>query len=203
VLPQTVPLRPRHNPIGSTKLQKVQSAKKDDPSRVPSVYLGWAFLQFLFHLPFRRINNLRVFNALGSSIPTTRPAFLILSQELANSQSGNKRVRGIGLPPQQPRSRIISDFLMTTATASPLSDVSRKVLRVQVITLIWMSGEAIVSLGTGWTSHSPALLAFGGDSLIELLSAAVVFWRLPRSVSGEIQRRTAGLLVSQFSDPLI
>jgi hypothetical protein len=52
-----------------------------------------------------------------------------------------------------------------------------KVLELQVITLIWVSEEAIVSLGTAWTSHNPALLAFGGDSLIELLSAAVVFWR--------------------------
>jgi hypothetical protein len=59
-----------YNPIASTKPQNIQSAKTDDPSRVPSVYLGWAFLQFLFLLPFRRINNLRVFNALGSSIHT-------------------------------------------------------------------------------------------------------------------------------------
>jgi len=66
---------------------------------------------------------------------------------------------------------------MTAATTSPLSDVSRRVLQLQVITLIWMSAEAVVSLGTAWTSHSPALLAFGGDSLIELLSAGVVFWR--------------------------
>jgi hypothetical protein len=35
--------------------------------------------------------------------------------------------------------------------------------------------EVLVSLGTAWTSQSPALLAFGGDSLIELLSAAAVF----------------------------
>jgi hypothetical protein len=39
---------------------------------------------------------------------------------------------------------MISDFLMNAATASPLSDVSRKVLRVQVITLVWMGVEALV-----------------------------------------------------------
>jgi divalent metal cation (Fe/Co/Zn/Cd) transporter len=90
---------------------------------------------------------------------------------------------------------MISDFLMNTATASPLSDVSRKVLRVQVITLIWMAVEALVSLGTAWTSQSPALLAFGGDSLIELVSAAVVFWRF-RFVLGEARaaRIAGGLL---------
>lgn len=58
-----------------------------------------------------------------------------------------------------------------------------------------MTLEAAVSLGTAWTSRSPALLAFGGDSLIELLSAAVVFWRF-RFRSGEAQaaRIAGGLL---------
>jgi hypothetical protein len=40
-----------------------------------------------------------------------------------------------------------------------------------------MSVEAVVSLGAAWIAHSPALLAFGGDSAVELLSAAIVFWR--------------------------
>ena len=43
--------------------------------------------------------------------------------------------------------------------------------------MIWMGVEAAVSLGAAWRAHSPALLGFGGDSAIELLSAAVVFWR--------------------------
>src|SRR5260370_21855140 len=84
---------------------------------------------------------------------------------------------------------------MTAATSSPLSDVSRRVLQVQVITLIWMSVEAIVSLGTAWTSHSPGLLAFGGDSLIELLSAAVVFWRFRFTLAEVRAARVAGGLL--------
>jgi hypothetical protein len=84
---------------------------------------------------------------------------------------------------------------MMTATTSPLSDVSRKVLQLQVITLVWMSVEAIVSLGTAWTSHSPALLAFGGDSLIELLSAAVVFWRFRFTLGEARASRIAGGLL--------
>ena len=110
-------------------------------------------------------------------------------------QDSDESSHGLGLPPQQPRSRMISDFLMTTATASPLSDVSRKVLQLQVITLIWMSLEAIVSLGTAWTSHSPALFAFGGDSLIELLSAGVVFWRFRFTLSEARAARIAGGLL--------
>ena len=84
---------------------------------------------------------------------------------------------------------------MTTATASPLSEVSRKVLQLQIITLVWMSVEAIVSLRTAWTSRSPALLAFGGDSLIELLSAAVVFWRFRFTLGEARAARIAGGLL--------
>jgi divalent metal cation (Fe/Co/Zn/Cd) transporter len=64
------------------------------------------------------------------------------------------------------------------ANASPVSftDISRCVLRLQALTILWMTLEAAFSLGAAWNSHSPALLAFGGDSLVELLSAAVVFW---------------------------
>lgn len=84
---------------------------------------------------------------------------------------------------------------MTAPTVSPLSGVSRKVLQLQVITLIWMSVEAVVSLGTAWTSHSPALLAFGGDSLIELLSAVVVFWRFRFTLGEALAARIAGGLL--------
>src|ERR1700693_5496196 len=84
---------------------------------------------------------------------------------------------------------------MTTATTLPLSDVSRKVLQLQVFTLIWMSVEALVSLGTAWTSHSPALLAFGGDSLVELLSAAVVFWHFRFELNEARAARIAGVLL--------
>ena len=37
--------------------------------------------------------------------------------------------------------------------------------------------EAAASLAAAWMARSPALLAFGGDSTIELLSAIVVLWR--------------------------
>jgi hypothetical protein len=40
-----------------------------------------------------------------------------------------------------------------------------------------MGLEAAVSLGAAWRAYSPALLAFGGDSAIELVSALVVYWR--------------------------
>jgi len=84
---------------------------------------------------------------------------------------------------------------MTAATSSELPDVSRRVLQLQVLTLVWMTVEAVVSLGTAWTSHSPALLAFGGDSLIELFSAAVVFWRFRFNLTETRAARIAGGLL--------
>jgi divalent metal cation (Fe/Co/Zn/Cd) transporter len=57
------------------------------------------------------------------------------------------------------------------------TSVVQRVRRIQVITVAWMALEAAVSLAAAWISRSPALLAFGGDSAIELLSAVIVLWR--------------------------
>jgi len=71
---------------------------------------------------------------------------------------------------------------MISITLSPDKNALRQIHRVQALTIIWMSVEAAVSLVAGWVAHSPALVAFGGDSAIELLSAAVVLWAFTRSV---------------------
>jgi hypothetical protein len=49
-------------------------------------------------------------------------------------------------------------------------DAIRRIQRVQTVTIAWMSVEAAVSLFAAWRARSPALLAFGGDSAIELFS---------------------------------
>jgi divalent metal cation (Fe/Co/Zn/Cd) transporter len=55
-----------------------------------------------------------------------------------------------------------------------------------------MTIEAIASLWAAVHARSPALLAFGGDSAIELLSAAVVLWRFQQPAAEEhIERRAA------------
>ena len=54
-----------------------------------------------------------------------------------------------------------------------------------------MSVEAAVSLFAAWRARSPALLAFGGDSAIELLSAGVVLWRFRANVAQEHAERRA------------
>src|ERR1700683_2548274 len=54
-----------------------------------------------------------------------------------------------------------------------------------------MSVEAVVSLGAAWFARSPALLGFGGDSAVELLSAAVVLWRFYSPSRGDRAERQA------------
>ena len=71
-------------------------------------------------------------------------------------------------------------------------DAIRRIQRVQTVTIAWMSVEAVVSLFAAWRARSPALLAFGGDSAIELFSALVVLWRFRASDAREdAERRTA------------
>ena len=70
-------------------------------------------------------------------------------------------------------------------------------LRLQFITIGWMCVECGVALSASWTSHSPALLAFGSDSLVELLSAGVVLLQFVPAVSLQPAKaaRWAGVLL--------
>jgi divalent metal cation (Fe/Co/Zn/Cd) transporter len=74
---------------------------------------------------------------------------------------------------------------------------SHAVLWLQTVTLVWMLIECGVSLYAAATAHSPSLLAFGSDSLVELLSAAVVLLRYgsPKSISEQTTASIAGALL--------
>ncbi len=72
------------------------------------------------------------------------------------------------------------------------TDAIRRIQRVQIITIAWMSVEAAVSLFAAWRASSPALFVFGGDSAIELFWALVVRWRFRASDAHEdVEKRTA------------
>jgi divalent metal cation (Fe/Co/Zn/Cd) transporter len=49
-----------------------------------------------------------------------------------------------------------------------------RILRLQTITIVWMVVECAVALFAAWRAGSVSLLAFGSDSLVELLSASIV-----------------------------
>jgi divalent metal cation (Fe/Co/Zn/Cd) transporter len=75
-------------------------------------------------------------------------------------------------------------------------EIGRRIIQIQVLTLFWMSVEAMVSLGAAWTARSPALLGFGGDSAIELLSAVVVLWRFRSPFRGDHAEQRAARIAS-------
>jgi len=54
----------------------------------------------------------------------------------------------------------------------------REVFRLEWLTIGWMVVEAVVALASGIAAGSLVLLAFGLDSVIELISAGVLVWRL-------------------------
>ena len=71
------------------------------------------------------------------------------------------------------------------------ADAIRRIRRVQTVTIAWMIVEALVSLFAAWRARSPALLAFGGDSAIELFSAVAVLWRFRANSAQEQAERRA------------
>lgn len=84
---------------------------------------------------------------------------------------------------------------MSTLTLHPAQ--RWQLLFVQLFTLAWMLVECGVALYSAWRAHSAALLAFGADSLVELLSAALVLFTLAPSLglSGRTVNRLAGALL--------
>jgi divalent metal cation (Fe/Co/Zn/Cd) transporter len=74
---------------------------------------------------------------------------------------------------------------------------STVVFWLQGVTVVWMLVECGVSLYAAASAHSPALLAFGSDSFVELLSAGVVLLQfLPHvSISERNAARAAGALL--------
>jgi divalent metal cation (Fe/Co/Zn/Cd) transporter len=84
-----------------------------------------------------------------------------------------------------------------TAACSSLTYAPRQVIWLQSITLVWMMAECGVSLYGAVTAHSPALLAFGADSFVELLSAIVVLLVIVPSfpLTKDRAARLAGILL--------
>jgi divalent metal cation (Fe/Co/Zn/Cd) transporter len=51
-------------------------------------------------------------------------------------------------------------------------------VRLEVFTVAWNMVEAVVAVGVGIAAGSVALIGFGADSGIEVISAVALLWRL-------------------------
>jgi len=67
---------------------------------------------------------------------------------------------------------------MITSPQSARHDDLRLALRLTYLSLAWMTVEAVSSLWLGAVSRSLLLEGFGFDSVLELVSAGVLLWRL-------------------------
>jgi divalent metal cation (Fe/Co/Zn/Cd) transporter len=89
------------------------------------------------------------------------------------------------------------DMASVVEIGSP--DHTQRIRRVQFFTIGWMLVEVVVSLFSALRARSPALFAFGGDSIIELASAVVVLWRFRSGSACETKEsraaRIAGALL--------
>jgi divalent metal cation (Fe/Co/Zn/Cd) transporter len=67
---------------------------------------------------------------------------------------------------------------MTSATLSRKERLHRRGVRLEVFTVAWNVVEAVVAVGVGIAVGSVALVGFGVDSGIEVISAVALLWRL-------------------------
>lgn len=51
-------------------------------------------------------------------------------------------------------------------------------VRIEALTVVWMVVEAALAIGAGLAAHSALLVAFGLDSVLELVTGAGLLWRL-------------------------
>jgi divalent metal cation (Fe/Co/Zn/Cd) transporter len=67
---------------------------------------------------------------------------------------------------------------MSIAQTKSRTNLVRQAFWLEWLTIAWMVIEAALTLWSGYIAHSITLLAFGLDSVIELVSASVLVWRL-------------------------
>jgi divalent metal cation (Fe/Co/Zn/Cd) transporter len=70
---------------------------------------------------------------------------------------------------------------VTALTPARREKLHRRGLRLEWFTVTWNVVEAVVAIGAGLVVGSVALVGFGVDSGIEVISAVALLWRLYRA----------------------
>jgi divalent metal cation (Fe/Co/Zn/Cd) transporter len=80
----------------------------------------------------------------------------------------------------------------------PIADAARlrrRGFRLEYATMTWMVAEAAVAITAGLLAASIALVGFGLDSVIELISATIVIWQLRGEITGQDRQTRAIRLI--------
>ena len=85
----------------------------------------------------------------------------------------------------------------------PAAERARLIKRARFLALganVWHLAEFGIALGAGLAASSIALVAFGGDSLIEAFAGSVILWRFARlrAHSDDAERRAQKLIAASF-----
>lgn len=89
---------------------------------------------------------------------------------------------------------------MTAPAPAPARvQVLRRRIRIVVaVTITWNVVEAIVALGAGAAASSAALIGFGLDSIVEVLSAAAIAWQFAASDPQRRERTALRIVAVSF-----
>ncbi len=94
---------------------------------------------------------------------------------------------------------------MTGADLARGEKLHRRGVRLEVFTVTWNVVEAVVAIGAGLLAGSVALVGFGVDSGIEVISAVALLWRLlkagPKASAeehGAAEKRALYLVAATF-----
>ncbi len=79
---------------------------------------------------------------------------------------------------------------MNTLAAGPTTEARERMaaihagVRIEIVTVGWMTLEAAIAIAAGVAARSVLLTAFGLDSVIELVTGGVLLWRLTTEARG-------------------
>ena len=109
------------------------------------------------------------------------PAPLVTHPDPARSGWG---IRTFSLPPT--KSKVIPSSGGSSAMSSSYTHSSQLARGIQIewLSAVWMVIEALVALFAGILAHSIALIAFGADSVIELVAGGALLFRLYVEANG-------------------
>src|SRR5438132_11732081 len=76
------------------------------------------------------------------------------------------------------QTKVVSDMQLSQGRVLQRAGQVRQGVRIELVTISWMTIEASIAIVTGFATHSVSLQGFGIDSIIELISGGVLLWRL-------------------------
>lgn len=76
--------------------------------------------------------------------------------------------------------------LKGTTVALDRGALLRRGLRLEYLTVGWNVAEGLIAVGAGIAAGSVALIGFGTDSFVEVISGLVLVWRLHAEASGHL-----------------